>query len=138
MQRKDGCAQEGRLCAGRTVAHRKDGSAQEGQRELTNNRPANDNEWTMASLQRLTAYFSGRVQGVGFRYTARRVAGQYPLTGFVRNLDDGRVELIAEGTPPDLEAFLADLSSEMAHCSHRVQQQVGPATGEFTEFSVRR
>ena len=92
----------------------------------------------MGIVQRLTAYFSGRVQGIGFRYTARRVAGQYSLTGFVRNLDDGRVELIAEGSPPDLETFLAELRAEMAHCAHKVQQHLGPATGEFTDFSVRR
>ena len=42
-------------------------------------------------------YFSGHVQGVGFRYTTRSVASRFAVTGYVRNLPDGRVELVAEG-----------------------------------------
>ena len=58
-----------------------------------------------ASRQRLTVLYSGRVQGVGFRYTAKTVATGYEVTGTVRNLPDGRVELIAEGSQAELEAF---------------------------------
>ena len=43
--------------------------------------------------------FHGRVQGVGFRYTTHRIARGFPVTGFVRNLTDGTVELVACGTP---------------------------------------
>jgi acylphosphatase len=50
-------------------------------------------------------YYSGHVQGVGFRYTAKTVAAGFEVTGTVRNLPDGRVELIAEGTRAELEAF---------------------------------
>jgi acylphosphatase len=50
-------------------------------------------------------FYSGRVQGVGFRYTAKTVAAGFEITGTVRNLSDGRVELIAEGTRAELEAF---------------------------------
>jgi len=49
--------------------------------------------------------YSGHVQGVGFRYTAKMVASGYEVTGTVRNLPDGRVELVAEGTRAELEAF---------------------------------
>ena len=59
----------------------------------------------MAS-RRLHAFFSGRVQGVGFRYTAERIAEDFPITGFVRNLPDGRVELLVEGDEVDLEGFI--------------------------------
>ena len=52
-------------------------------------------------------FYSGRVQGVGFRYTAKTVAAGFEVTGTVRNLPDGRVELIAEGARAELEAFRA-------------------------------
>jgi acylphosphatase len=50
-------------------------------------------------------YYSGNVQGVGFRYTAKSVAAGFEVSGTVRNLPDGRVELVAEGTPEELETF---------------------------------
>jgi acylphosphatase len=50
-------------------------------------------------------FYSGCVQGVGFRYTAKTVATGFEVTGIVRNLPDGRVELIAGGAREELEAF---------------------------------
>jgi len=55
--------------------------------------------------KRMQVRYSGQVQGVGFRYTARSVAAGYDVTGFVRNLPDGGVELVAEGSKDELEAF---------------------------------
>lgn len=55
--------------------------------------------------RRLTVRYSGRVQGVGFRYTVKTVATGFEVTGTVRNLPDGRVELVAEGAADELEAF---------------------------------
>jgi acylphosphatase len=49
---------------------------------------------------------SGRVQRIGFRYTAKTVAAGYEMTGVIRNLPDGRVEMICEGSREELEAFL--------------------------------
>ena len=57
------------------------------------------------SRERLHVFYSGRVQGVGFRFTAKSVACGFELTGCVRNLSDGRVELVAEGERLELEAF---------------------------------
>jgi len=54
---------------------------------------------------RITIFYSGRVQGVGFRYTTKQVALGFEVTGTVRNLPDGRVELVAEGPREELEAF---------------------------------
>jgi acylphosphatase len=51
-------------------------------------------------------FYSGHVQGVGFRYTVRSVAAGFEVTGTVRNLSDGRVELVAEGPKRELEDFL--------------------------------
>jgi acylphosphatase len=52
-------------------------------------------------------YYSGRVQGVGFRATAAGIAWRFAVAGWVRNLPDGRVELLAEGEPAAVLAFLA-------------------------------
>jgi acylphosphatase len=60
---------------------------------------------TVTSHRRLNIFYSGRVQGVGFRYTAKTVAAGFEITGTIRNLPDGRVELIAEGAREELEAF---------------------------------
>ena len=51
-------------------------------------------------------YVQGRVQGVGFRYFVERVAGELGITGYTRNLDDGRVEVYAVGTPEQLAGYL--------------------------------
>ncbi len=59
-------------------------------------------------------YYSGHVQGVGFRYTAQRLAQDRPVAGYVRNLPGGDVELLAEGPPAEVEAFLDAVARRMA------------------------
>ena len=60
-------------------------------------------------------FYEGRVQGVGFRYTARRVAAGFEVAGYVRNLPDGRVELVASGDDEEVEGFLTAVGeSELA------------------------
>lgn len=61
------------------------------------------------SRRQLRIHYSGRVQGVGFRYTAKTVATGFEITGTIRNLPDGRVELVAEGRRDELDAFRAAL-----------------------------
>ncbi len=57
--------------------------------------------------------YSGHVQGVGFRYTAQSLAARYPVAGYVRNLPDGDVELVAEGEPGSVNEFLAAVARRM-------------------------
>src|SRR5258708_36921743 len=57
------------------------------------------------SRQRMQVFYSGHVQGVGFRYTVKSAARGFDVVGWVRNLADGRVEMVAEGTRDELEAF---------------------------------
>ncbi len=59
-------------------------------------------------------HYSGRVQGVGFRYTAQGLASGFAVAGYVRNLPDGRVELVAEGEPDQVDGFLAAVARRMA------------------------
>jgi acylphosphatase len=82
-------------------------------------------------------YYSGDVQGVGFRYTAVRVAANYAVTGYVRNLTDGRVEVVVEGEPRDVTAFLDALAEAMTGYirDHHVIDE--PSSGEFNCFDVR-
>ena len=68
-------------------------------------------------------FYEGRVQGVGFRYTVRHIAKGYDVLGWVRNLPDGRVELLAGGQPQEVAEFLdAIVESELA--SYIKNQQV--------------
>lgn len=92
----------------------------------------------MAKDVKLTARVSGRVQGVGFRFFARREASSRGLRGFVRNLPDGSVEVVAEGPHEDLEALLVALergpsSSEV----ESVDVTWDAAGGDFAGFGIR-
>jgi acylphosphatase len=82
-------------------------------------------------------FYSGRVQGVGFRYTTKNVAMGYEVTGNVRNLPDGRVELVAEGLKEELEAFQQGIR-ESGLGRFIKDEQVGweEAKGEFRGFEI--
>lgn len=86
---------------------------------------------------RMHVYFSGRVQGVGFRYTARAFAHRHGVSGFVRNLADGRVELEVEGPRETLMAYLGELEREFRHSIRDREARWLPATGSYQGFSVR-
>jgi len=82
-------------------------------------------------------HYSGRVQGVGFRYTVRRIASRFVVSGFVKNLPDGRVQLVAEGGADEVGRFLDAVAEEMDYYISRVQTRPGPATGQFRGFDIR-
>jgi hypothetical protein len=63
--------------------------------------------------RRLTVIYSGHVQGVGFRYTAKSVATGFDITGIIRNLSDGRVELVAEGRPGNWTPFAPPFATQV-------------------------
>lgn len=86
--------------------------------------------------ERRQVFFAGRVQGVGFRYTTRQLAARHPVTGFVRNLPDGRVELVAEGPPASLDELLASVEAELGRFIRSRQVAVNNATGEFEDFDI--
>ncbi|MHC4063484.1 MAG: acylphosphatase [Planctomycetota bacterium] len=85
---------------------------------------------------RRTVLFSGRVQGVGFRYTAIRVAAGFSVTGSVRNLADGRVELIAEGAEEELDSFVDAVRGDMGRHITEVSVSESPATDAYRGFSI--
>jgi acylphosphatase len=81
--------------------------------------------------------YSGRVQGVGFRYTVRWLAQRTGVTGFVKNLPDGRVQLVVEGPPAEVQLLLAQVRVEMGRYIAAAEEQSRDATGKFKSFEVR-
>jgi len=87
----------------------------------------------------MTVLYSGRVQGVGFRYTTKTVATGFDVTGTVRNLADGRVELVAEGNRSELEAFRDALrDAGLAGFIRDEQVNWADAKNEFRGFEITR
>jgi acylphosphatase len=76
-------------------------------------------------------FYEGRVQGVGFRYTCKQIARGYDVSGTVRNLPDGRVELICAGDPEEVEAFLEGIAtSELkSHITEQTVRTIAPPEG---------
>ena len=92
--------------------------------------------WEMRR-ERVTMYYSGPVQGVGFRYTVRNAVHGFEVSGTVRNLDDGRVELVAEGAREELEGLLeAVRQSEVGRFIRREQMDWTEARNEFRSFEI--
>lgn len=81
--------------------------------------------------------YAGTVQGVGFRYSTRGIAQRYAVTGFVRNLPDGRVELVAEGDEAEVTRFLDDVARQMADYVREQHVTDAPPQG-FADFVIRR
>ncbi len=88
------------------------------------------------STVRRTLHFSGHVQGVGFRYTTESIASRFDVTGFVKNLPDGRVEAVAEGARCELDRFQQAVEDGLRGHIQRVAVSDAPATGEFEAFRI--
>lgn len=86
---------------------------------------------------RKTCHFSGRVQGVGFRFTTQSLARNFAVAGYVQNLSDGRVKLVVEAEEAEIARFLDELHRELGRYVRDVAELVETATGEFNAFSVR-
>ena len=86
--------------------------------------------------ERYVVYYSGRVQGVGFRYSVCRLAGSFEVKGFVRNLSDGRVQVIAEGSTDQLDRFLESIEAEMTGYIRAKNLDRQESSGEFADFGL--
>jgi acylphosphatase len=87
--------------------------------------------------QRREVRYHGHVQGVGFRFTARRIASTHDVTGFVRNLPDGSVQVVVEGVRDEVDRCLGAIALSMEEHIDRADMTEAMATGEFTVFDVR-
>ncbi len=86
--------------------------------------------------QQAHVYYSGRVQGVGFRYKAVDLAESLSIAGWVKNLRDGRVEIVAEAEDIVLREFLDKLKEFFGDYIREADIQWQPAAGTFENFQI--
>jgi len=87
--------------------------------------------------KRVHAFYSGSVQGVGFRFTSEELASSLGITGWVKNLHDGRVEILGEGDEKKLQAFLDKIAGIFNRYIESADVLWEDATGEFDGFDVK-
>lgn len=87
-------------------------------------------------MKQLHVFFSGQVQGVGFRQTTKRLAKGFSVAGWVKNLDDGRVEMLAEGEETELQRFFDLLQTRMKNNIREKEVVWGLGAGIFREFEI--
>lgn len=80
--------------------------------------------------------YSGQVQSVGFRASTERIAKDYPVTGWVKNLQDGRVQLLLEGPTDAIDAFLRAVRTHWKDNIKKEEAQDQPVSGKFKEFKA--
>lgn len=81
--------------------------------------------------------FTGHVQGVGFRYTVRSIAKGRQVTGYVRNLPDGSVELVAQGEFPEINAFASDVAERFRENISHCERRSDPNAAVYKVFDIR-
>jgi acylphosphatase len=81
-------------------------------------------------------YYSGKVQGVGFRATTEAIAQDYPVTGWVKNLKDGRVQLLVEGSADAVDDFLQAVRKRWKRNIEKEESEVQPVSGKYKKFTV--
>lgn len=90
----------------------------------------------MTSLYRESAFFSGHVQGVGFRYAALQVAREYEVAGWVRNLPDGRVEMDVEGSEAEVNHFISAVEARMHGFIRKIERRKVSQTAGHKGFAI--
>lgn len=88
------------------------------------------------TVYHLEAWFAGRVQGVGFRFTTLEIARGFEVSGTIKNLSDGRVWLCVEGNKTEVESFLKSLTEEMSAYITEVSTKTKMAASKMTGFNI--
>jgi acylphosphatase len=91
----------------------------------------------MSDVHHESVCFSGRVQGVGFRYATLQVAREFEVAGFVCNLPDGRVQLEAEGGAAEVAAFVTALEERMHGYIRKTERSARTRPAEFSGFGIK-
>ena len=91
----------------------------------------------MPDVHHESVYFSGRVQGVGFRYQVLQVAREFEVSGFVQNLGDGRVQLEAEGAALEVAGFVTAIEERLAGCIRKTERHPSTRAAQFRGFAIR-
>jgi len=91
----------------------------------------------MAEVHHETIFFTGRVQGVGFRFSTLQVAKEFDVAGFVSNLSDGRVRLEVEGKVEEVDAFVTAVETRMHGYVRTLERVPGKRPPQFAGFTIR-
>lgn len=91
----------------------------------------------MSSVHHEAVFFSGHVQGVGFRYSVLQVAKGFEVTGFVSNLADGRVQLEVEGQAEDVTQFIEAVQEKMHGYIRKVERASRKRPAQFSGFTIK-
>ena len=87
-------------------------------------------------MKKYHIFFSGTVQGVGFRFTTERIARNYQVSGWVRNLSDGRVEMIVEGSEEQIIQLIEDIESHFEGYISEKDVAISDMTDQFKDFRI--
>ena len=87
--------------------------------------------------KRLHLYYSGSVQGIGFRYTAERLANSMNLKGWAKNTSDGRVEIVCDGKESDIDMFLEKINSIFKDYISDIDMEPDLSREKFYGFDIR-
>lgn len=90
----------------------------------------------MPDVHHASVFFSGHVQGVGFRFSAMQVAKEFEVAGWVRNVADGRVQLEAEGTEREVTAFIDAVQERMHGHIRKVERTDAKRPPQFRGFTI--
>lgn len=91
----------------------------------------------MPDVHHETVFFTGHVQGVGFRYSVLQVAKEFEVAGFVSNLADGRVQLEAEGGASDVTAFVDAVQEKMHGYIRKVERTGRKRPAQLSGFTIK-
>ena len=87
---------------------------------------------------RAILFFSGRVQGVGFRFTTNEIAKNFAVKGTVENCLDGRVKIVVEAESREIDCFIEAVRTSMSGRIKQMERYESEPSYEFENFSVRR
>jgi len=87
---------------------------------------------------RAILFFSGRVQGVGFRFMANELAKGFVVSGTVENCEDGRVKMVVEAETDEIDRFVEAINLSMSGKIKQIQRFESEPSNEFVKFSVQR
>ena len=91
----------------------------------------------MADVHHATVFYTGHVQGVGFRYSTLQVAKEFEVAGCVQNMPDGRVQLEAEGQVREVTAFLAAVEERMHGLIRKAERLTQTRPAQFSGFAIK-
>ena len=92
---------------------------------------------TLLQMIRAILYFSGRVQGVGFRFTTNQIAKRFDVKGTVENCQDGRVKIVVEAESTEIDAFVGAIRTSMPGKINKMDRFESEPSNEFGNFSIR-